>query len=45
VWERIPGEKVVDKLSGGYPGFWRMLLREVIGKSVSELSFVIGEWE
>ena len=31
------GEQVVEKLNGGYPGFWRMVLREVIGKAVSGL--------
>ena len=35
-------EKVVEKLSGNYPGFWRMVLREVIGKFVSSLIFGLG---
>ncbi len=29
------GEQVVEKLTGKYPGFGRMLLRETIGKFVS----------
>lgn len=36
------GEKVVEKLSGNYPGFWRMILREFIGKFVSALVFGLG---
>ena len=35
-------EKVVEKLSGNYPGFWRMVLRETIGKGVSGMIFGIG---
>ena len=34
-------EKVVEKLTGNYPGFWRMVLRETIGKGVSGI-IVIG---
>jgi outer membrane protein assembly factor BamD (BamD/ComL family)/uncharacterized RDD family membrane protein YckC/heme exporter protein D len=36
------GEKVVEKLSGNYPGFWRMILREIIGKFVSGLPLALG---
>ena len=36
------GERVVEKLSGNYPGFWRMILRELIGKFVSSLVFGLG---
>ena len=36
------GEQVVEKLNGGYPGFWRMVLREVIGKTVSGLFLGLG---
>lgn len=35
-------EKVVEKLTGNYPGFWRMILRETIGKFVSGLVFGLG---
>ncbi len=38
----ILGENVVDKLSGNYPGYWRMFLREVISKFVSVLAFGLG---
>ncbi len=38
----VLGEQVVEKLSGGYPGFWRMILREVIGKTVSGLFLGLG---
>ncbi|MCP4969940.1 MAG: RDD family protein, partial [Arcobacter sp.] len=38
----ILGENVVDKLSGDYPGYWRMVLREVISKFVSVLAFGLG---
>ncbi len=38
----ILGEKVVEKLTGNHPGFWRMILREVIGKFVSGLCFGLG---
>ena len=38
----VLGEKVVDKLSGGNPGFGRMLLREVIGKFASALFLGLG---
>jgi uncharacterized RDD family membrane protein YckC len=36
------GEQVVNQLNGQYPGFGRMVLREVIGKSVSGLFFGMG---
>jgi uncharacterized RDD family membrane protein YckC len=36
------GEQVVEKLQGGNPGFWRMILRELIGKFVSGLFFGLG---
>ncbi|MBI5184053.1 MAG: RDD family protein [Nitrospinae bacterium] len=36
------GEQVVEKLSGNYPGFWRMILREIIGKFVSGLFLGLG---
>lgn len=36
------GERVVEKLSGSYPGFWRMILREIIGKFVSGLVLGLG---
>lgn len=36
------GEQVVNQLNGQYPGFGRMVLREIIGKSVSSLFFGIG---
>ncbi len=36
------GAKVVEKLTGNNPGFWRMLLRETIGKGVSGLVFGLG---
>ena len=36
------GVKVVEKLTGNCPGFWRMLLRETIGKSVSAVAFGLG---
>lgn len=35
-------EKVVEKLTGNYPGFWRMVLRETIGKGVSGIFFGLG---
>ncbi len=35
-------EKVVEKLTGNYPGFWRMVLRETIGKGVSGIIFGLG---
>ncbi len=38
----ILGEKVVNKYSGSYPGFWKMCLREIICKLVSVLAFGIG---
>ncbi len=38
----ILGENVVDKLSGSYPGYWRMFLREVLVKFVSISAFGIG---
>lgn len=36
------GERVVEKLTGNYPGFWRMLLRETIGKFVSGIFLGLG---
>lgn len=36
------GEQVVEKLTGNYPGLWRMILREIIGKFVSGLVFGLG---
>ncbi|BBO18847.1 conserved hypothetical protein [Candidatus Brocadia pituitae] len=36
------GVKVVEKLTGNSPGFWRMILRETIGKFVSGLVFSLG---
>jgi uncharacterized RDD family membrane protein YckC len=36
------GEHVVEKLSGKYPGFWTMILREVIGKFVSGIFLGLG---
>lgn len=36
------GEQVVERRTGRYPGLWRMLLREVIGKAVSGLFFGLG---
>lgn len=36
------GEQVVEKLGGCYPGFWRMVLREIVGKFVSGLFFGVG---
>ena len=36
------GAKVVEKLTGNNPGFWRMLLRETIGKGISGLVFGLG---
>lgn len=36
------GEKVVEKLTGNCPGFWRMLLRESFGKGLSGLVFGLG---
>ena len=38
----LMGEMVVEKLSGNYPGFWRMILREVIGKFVSGMLLGLG---
>lgn len=38
----ILGEQVVEKLSGKYPGFGRMLLRETIGKFISGLFLGLG---
>ena len=38
----ILGEQVVEKLSGKYPGFWRMVLRETIGKFVSGIFLGLG---
>lgn len=36
------GEQVVDRREGNFPGFWRMILRELIGKSVSSLFLGLG---
>lgn len=36
------GERVVNALDGSYPGFWRMVLREIIGRFISGLFFGIG---
>lgn len=36
------GEQVVEQRTGGYPGFWRMILREVIGKFVSGIFLGLG---
>ena len=36
------GVKVVEKLTGNSPGFWRMILRETIGKGVSGMIFGLG---
>lgn len=36
------GQQVVEKLTGNYPGLWRMILRETIGKCVSGLVFGLG---
>ena len=36
------GEKVVEKLTGNFPGFWRMILRETIGKFVSGIFLGLG---
>ncbi len=35
-------EKVVEKLTGNYPGFWRMVLRETLGKGISAIVFCLG---
>ncbi|HCH59554.1 MAG TPA: hypothetical protein DEV73_03000 [Candidatus Zambryskibacteria bacterium] len=35
-------ERVVESISGNYPGLWRMILREIIGKFVSGLFFGLG---
>jgi uncharacterized RDD family membrane protein YckC len=35
-------ERVVEKLTGQHPGFWRMILRELIGKAVSGLFLGLG---
>ncbi len=40
--KKLLGVKVVEKLTGNSPGFWRMLLRETIGKFVSGLVFGLG---
>lgn len=40
--KKLLGVKVVEKLTGNNPGFWRMLLRETIGKGVSGLVFGLG---
>lgn len=36
------GEQVVEKLTGNYPGFGRMLLRETIGKFTSGIFLGLG---
>jgi len=36
------GEKVVESTSGDYPGLWRMILREIIGKFISGLFLGLG---
>ncbi len=38
----VLSEWVVNKHTGGYPGLGRMLVREIIGKSLSGLFFGIG---
>src|SRR5262245_41285193 len=38
----ILDEQVVNKEDGGYPGLWKMILREMIGKFVSGLFLGIG---
>ncbi len=38
----ILGEQVVEKLNGNYPGIWRMVLRETIGKFISGLFLGLG---
>lgn len=35
-------ERVVEKLTGRFPGFWRMVLREIFGKIVSSLLAFLG---
>ncbi|MBI3127868.1 MAG: RDD family protein [Candidatus Tectomicrobia bacterium] len=36
------GERVVHKMTGEPAGFWRMVLREVVGKAVSGIFFGLG---
>jgi uncharacterized RDD family membrane protein YckC len=35
-------DRVVEKIRGDYPGFWKMFLREVIGKFISGLFLGLG---
>ena len=40
--KRLLGLEVVSKLDGSYVGFWKMVQREVVGKSLSGLVFGLG---
>jgi len=40
--KKLLGLQVVNHQTGAIPGFWRMVLREIVGRSLSGLFFGIG---